>query len=154
MKKAIKKGRVNNKTSTSEMLYSNRFLLDKNNQTDYFMYLKYPEKRSEPVYNLNQAYLVPAEPLRHRIIDILNIILKKGNSDQQVQIREYYLNHRIMEAYSIVKDEPMPPITEINLFRARKNKYDTGDIVLRIPEQKLTSYIKFDNEGHIISTTT
>lgn len=120
-----------------------QLLFNYSNQTDYLLYLKYPEKRNQFVYNLSQAYLVPTEQLTHQIIDALNDILKMENSDNNLELKGSYLNHRIIDAYSIV--ERFTPISEIELFRNSQHGNNSENILLGLSKKKLNSYTKFDN---------
>lgn len=127
---------------------SNTFL-DNNSQLNHYVYLEYSPKRGGLTYYLNHAYIVPAETLRHQIIGILNDILKNGNSDNTVELGRSDLNHSIMEAYSIIEHEQYRTIDEIELFKACDLGFNVEDIILRIPEMKLDSYIKSNNDGII-----
>lgn len=146
-KKARKKGK-NSINSIMERLYNNKQLLGSKNFTDYFLYLKYSGRYNDPLFYLTQAYLVPGEALRNQVINVLNGILENEGYPNLIQLRKrsLYLNHKILKAYLMVKDKPMPPKSEIELFKPPSKK----EIVLRIPEDKLIPHIKFDECGEII----
>ena len=108
--------------------------LDNPSPLDLYTYFEYTPKRCGSTYNLHHAYIVPAEPLRHQIIGILNDILRNGNSNNTVELCGSNLNNEIIEAYSMVEHDQYTPITEIELFKACNHGFDVKDIVLKIPE--------------------
>lgn len=136
----------NDLPSSFEQKYSNKYLLDHSNKTDYFMYLKYPDKPTDPKYHLKQAYIVHGESLRHQIIDIINDILHLKEDNKRIKLSEPFLNHKISEAFSISRKYKHKPLeNNIELFKSN------NDIILKIPEDNLTDYIKFNNVGNILS---
>lgn len=142
-KLAIERGEKN-VDSFTEKRYHNKFLLANSNKTDYFLYLKYDKG---DIFNLKQAYLIQANILRNQIIDILNRILKIGDSENRICFDDPYLNYKIIEALLISKDHSCKPFNnELELFLSGK------DIMVRIPETLLDSYIKFDNDGLIVNS--
>lgn len=142
---AREEGRKTIRSSIDEY-YNNNFLLADNNKTDYFLYLKYDER---DYFYLTQAYLIQANKLRYQIIGLLNDILDIGDSNKRIKLNDSYLNNRISDALSIAdKTNNLSNNNDLELFKSKK------DVILRIPEDILTSYIKFDNEGEIITMTT
>lgn len=154
--KESRMGISSNKKSKMEKYYGNNQLLGDDNKTDYFFYMKYDKSKdnnSNVVFKLISAYLIPAEQLRNQVIDILNSILKKGDYNHPIKLRENgsYLNHKIMNAFRIREETPelisdiiKPPM---DLFRPPPFK---KEIHLRIPEKYLIPHIKFNSEGDII----
>ncbi|UTB33423.1 MAG: hypothetical protein NKF70_03980 [Methanobacterium sp. ERen5] len=142
----LRKNKIKNDLpSLFEKRYSNKYLLDHSNKTDYFMYLKYPDESYAVNYHLKKAYIVLGESLRHQIIDIINDILHL-ESNTQIKLSDTFLNHKISEAFSISKKYKYQPLESgIELFKSK------NDIILKIPEDNLIDYIKFNNEFNIIS---
>jgi len=148
-KRARKKGK-NKINSLMEKYHDNKQLLGSQNRTDYFLYIKFDkiENNIEPEYGLIHAYLVPAESLRVQVVNVLNGILEKGGYSNLIKFNDSNkdLNSKMVRAFLMVKDKPMPPKSEIELFVPNYKK----DLILRIPEKLLTSHIKFDRSGNII----
>jgi hypothetical protein len=138
-----------------EYYYGNKQLLGSMNSTDYFFYnrVKKSKDLNEPL-ELIEAYLVPANPLRYQVICILNEILKIGGfKEMPFKKGDFYLNHSIVRALKICEETPelvKPDILEppMDLFRPQPRK---NEVHLRIPEEYLTSHIKFNSEGEIIN---
>lgn len=134
-------------------VYRNKQLLGINNRTDYFLYMKFEDHGEELPFRLNHAYLVPAEPLRIQVIDILNTIRESSGHDQSflkdpifLRKKTIYLNPKIYQALIGYEDSVFNE-NEIELFMHGRNK---KEITLKIHETKLTPHIKFDKCGNII----
>lgn len=136
--------------SRTERYYNNNQILGDKNSTDYLFYVKYTNSNNEINPNsLICAYLVPAEPLRHQVINILNEILNLKDSKHLLELRKdgTFLNHKIMNAYQIyLENKDIFPKLELFVTPHK-------DLLLRIPEDILTPHIKFDNTGEIINRT-
>jgi len=132
----------------SKLELCDRLMLSNCNQVDYFLFLRHHEKRNDFDYNIRNEYLVPANQLRNQITVALNDI-KKRNFDNFLESKGFYIDQRVVEAYSVEKLEEYTPMSEIDLFTAKKHGYDTGDIILTLSEKKLNSLVRFDNEGTI-----
>lgn len=144
--KAIKKGK-DHIFSLMELYYNNNQLLSINNKTDFFFFVKYTKPRDVTKSTLKLAHLVPAEELRQQVVRIINYVLRKGEDNQLIKLeRDFYLNHKIMKAFQLCKEDSSLINPEMELF-----KLPRGDITLRIPEHLLTQHIKFNQYGEIIN---
>lgn len=131
--------------SLFDLPYGNRQILGYKNSTDIFFFAHF-DKSMQSNHALINSYLVPAEQLRHQVVDILNKILEsEGKKLIELKKDVLYLNHGIKEAYSIFKDNCPLPENQIELF-----KFSGGDITLRIPEEQIINYTKFNQFGEII----
>jgi len=155
--KQVKRGTINNKFPNGRIqyYYGNNQLLGGENSTDYFFYTKFQELNDKKErLELTEAYLVPANPLRYQVISILNEILNKGGFKEMPFIKgDFYLNHNIVRALKfceetreLVKPDILKP--PMDLFRPEPKK---KEVHLRIPEEYLTSHVKFNAEGDIVN---
>lgn len=135
--------------SEVDKYYGNRWILSDTNKTEYFFYVKHTTPKDPNDTALKLAYLVPAQPLREQVANILNMILKKGNYNHFIKMEhDFYLNHKIKHAFKMCKGEKRK-FNQIELFKPSGKK----DIMLRIPESLLVSYIKFNEYGDIIDSS-
>lgn len=129
-------------TPLAERYYGNHQILSRENKSDLMIYLKY--QKYTDYYELFQAYLIGRETLREQVINILNQILKKAEYPAITNNeRSLTINQKITKAYLIVQEDPTILEEDIELFNIR-------DIMLKIPERYLNSYIKVDEDGEII----
>lgn len=147
-KKAKEKGQDLFRKNSIEEQYGNKFILGGRNVTDYYFFVQYTE-RNIMKSTLKTAHLVPAEPLKHQVVGILNNILKNEGDEYLITPGKdgLFLNHKIVKALQIFQEENGETSdNEIELF-----KFSRGEISLRIPDKLLKHYIRFNEFGEIIS---
>jgi hypothetical protein len=135
--------------SYMKKFYCNNHLLGEDSKTDYLMYITYsdPEIQDEKIYSkLESAYLINADSLRNQIIAILNGILGKYDEDPIISKSDFYLNHKISNAFEICQKSKDALNPDMAL-----TKYPRGDIILRIPKHRLISYLRFNRYGELVS---
>lgn len=131
--------------------YINHQILSRENKSDLMIYLKYKWYNED--LHLKQAYLIGKDILKKQVIDLLNQVLKEAKypeiTNNETSLR---VNKKITKAYQKVQEDPSILKRNMELVKIKKDKNDDGDIMLRIPERYLNTYIKVDKNGEIIFT--
>lgn len=146
--KKVEKGKVEQ--------YRLQSLLAKEKQTDFFLLIKratkkyYPDKETDSLVN---AYFIPAIELKTQIYANLNAIrenqdlpaLKHEESDlnKHFGIAETWKLYQELEL-KIRKEFPFKLYKQKDL---RYNQYPS--LMIKIPEEHVSNYIKFDENGNI-----
>lgn len=137
--------------------YRFQSLLAKEKQTDFFLLVKrttekyYPDKAPNCLVN---AYLIPATSLKDLIYNNLNFIrenndlsaLNHGESD----LKKQFGIHETWQIYRKI-DNKIKRTYPFHLEKRKDNRPNQyQSLMMKIPEEHLSNYIKFNENGEIV----
>ena len=131
-------------------------LLSKEKQTDFFFFIKRTTNRYnkdiEPNCLIN-AYLIPAISLKRLIMDNLNVIRENhGLSSLKLEENDKDKSFKIYQTLNIYREikAKVRRNYKFRLFSMEDNGFGQDSLMMKIPEEHLLKYIKFNEKGDII----
>lgn len=137
--------------------YRFQSLLAKEKQTDFFLLVKRTTKKYYPNKSPNclvNAYLIPATSLKTLIYDNLNSIRENHDlltlNHEESDLKKQFGIHETWQIYRKIDNK----IKREYPFQLEKRKDNRSNqypsLMMKIPEEHLSNYIKFNENGEIV----